>query len=53
MHVFNMSAGKNESEILTKDIYHANLNVDLMGKNVTQINDGITTNVYVDIKMLM
>ena len=31
-------------------MYHANLNIDLMGKNVMQINDGITINADDSIK---
>ena len=34
-------------------IYHASLNVDLMKKNVIQINGGITINVYVRVKNIM
>ena len=34
-------------------IYHANVNVDLIGKNVIQINGGITINVIVSVKNFM
>ena len=34
-------------------IYHASLNVDLMKKNVIQINGGITINVCVRVKNIM
>ena len=36
-----MITGKNESKIKIKKTYHANENVDLMGKNVIQIRGGI------------
>ena len=44
--------GKNESKILKK-IYYANVNVDLMGKNVIQINGGIMVNVDLSVKDVM
>ena len=31
-------------------IYYANVNVDLMEKNVIQVNGGITINIYVNVK---
>ena len=34
-------------------MYHANVNVDLMEENVTQINGGITINVDVNVKNVM
>ena len=34
-------------------MYHANVTVDLMEKNVIQINDGITINVDVSVKKFM
>ena len=37
------------SQRFSQNIYHANVNVDLMGKNVIQINDGITINVDVSV----
>ena len=44
VHVFKMITGKNESEILTKDIWWE-LNENLMKKNVIQIKSGIKINV--------
>ena len=49
--VFNKITGINKSKSLTKD--HANVNVDLMGKNVIQINGGTTKNVNVSVKNVM
>ena len=43
-----MITGINESKTLT-NIYHANVNVDLMEENVIQINGGIMINVNVGI----
>ena len=34
-------------------MYHANVNVNLKGKNVVQINGGITINIDVSIKNVM
>ena len=34
-------------------IYHANVNFDLMEKNVIHISGGITINVYVSVKNVM
>ena len=36
-----------------QSIYHANVNVDLMEKNVIQINGGIMINVDVSVKNIM
>ena len=36
-----------------QEIYHASVNVDLMEKNVIQINGVITINVYVRVKDIM
>ena len=47
-----MVTGINESKKLT-NIYHANVNVNLMEENVIQINDGITINVDVTVKSVM
>ena len=47
-----MIPGINESKTLTKQ-YHADVSVDLMGKNVVQINGGITINVDVSVKHVM
>ena len=42
----------NELKTLTK-FFHANENVDLMEKNVSQTNGGITTNVDVSVKNII
>ena len=47
--VFNMIITINESKILTKQ-YHANVNVNLIVKNVTQIKVGITIILSVSVK---
>ena len=44
-----MITGRNEWKILT-NIYHANVNVDLMEEYVIQINGGIIINVDVSVK---
>ena len=49
LSVFNVITGANESITLTS-IFHVNVNVDLMGKNVIQIYTGITINVDVSVK---
>ena len=49
LNVFNMITGRNEWKILT-NIYHANVNVDLMEEYVIQINGGIIINVDVSVK---
>ena len=49
LNVFNMIKGINESKIY-QSIYHANVNVNLMGENVIQINGGITMNINMSIK---
>ena len=36
-----------------KKIYHMNLNLHLMRKNIIQINGGITINIYVGVKNVM
>ena len=52
IHVFNMITGKSEWKILTKDIsYECKCRSD--GKNVIQINGGITMNVYECVKNIM
>ena len=50
MYIVNMIAGKSKSKI---KIYYANVNVDLMKRNLIQINVGITINVYVSLKNVM
>ena len=50
--VFNMITGINESKTLTKCL-SCELTVDLMEKNVIQINGGITINVDVSVKKIM
>ena len=47
--VFNMITGINELKTLRK-IFHANVNVNLMEENVTQVSGGITINVDVSLK---
>ena len=42
----------NESKTLTNQ-FHANVNVNLMKQNVSQINFGITINVDVSVKNIM
>ena len=49
IHVFNMITGKNESKILTKH-NHANVNVNLMGENVIQIENRIMISVHANVK---
>ena len=49
IHVFNKITGINESKILKK-INHANVNVNLMEKNVIQIKSGITINFDVSVR---
>ena len=44
LHVFNMITGISESITLI-NIYHENLNVSLIVKNVTGIKSGITISV--------
>ena len=52
IHLFNMIAGKNESKTLTEDIsWQCKCRLD--GKNVIQINDRMTINVYMSIKNVM
>ena len=52
LHVFNMITAKNESKILTKNI-SCKCNCRFDGKNVSQMNAGITINVYVSVKNTM
>ena len=47
-----MITGINESKTLTRK-FHANVNVNLMKQNASQINGGITLNVDVSVKKLM
>ena len=47
-----MITGINESKTL-QSIFHANANINLMEKNVSQINGGITINVHVIVKTSM
>ena len=47
-----MITGINESKTLTQK-FHANVNVNLMKQNASQINGGITLNVDVSVKKLM
>ena len=47
-----MITGTNVSKTLTKHV-HANVNVNLMEKNVIQINGGIMINVDVSVKIFM
>ena len=49
LSVFKMITGVNKSKTL-QSISQANLNVDLMEENVTQINGGITINVDASVK---
>ena len=46
-----MIASINESKTVTNDL-HVNVNVDLMEKNVIQINGEITINVDVSVKKI-
>ena len=52
LRVFNMIPCINESKTLTNQ-FHANVNVNLMKQNVSQINFGITINVDVSVKNIM
>ena len=52
IHVFNMITGKNGSKILRKDI-SCKCKCRFDGKNVIQVNGGITINVYVSVKNVM
>ena len=47
-----MISGIEESKTL-KNIFHVNVNVGLMKKNIIGINGGITTNVDVSVKKFM
>ena len=47
-----MITGINESKTVTNDL-HVNVNVDLMEKNVIQINGGIMINVDASVKKFM
>ena len=47
-----MISGIDESKTLT-NIFHVNVNVGLMKKNVIEINDGTTINVDVSVKKFM
>ena len=47
-----MITGINELKTLTKHI-HANVNVNLMGENIIQINDGITMNINVSVENII
>ena len=47
-----MIAGKNQSKISAKDI-SCECKIRFVGKNVIQINGGITINVYVSVKNVM
>ena len=49
IHAFNIITGKNESKISTKDI-SSKRRCRFDGKNVIQINGGITIAVYVSVK---
>ena len=53
LSMFNIITGINESKALTKHIYHANVNVDLMEENVIYINGGIMININVSVKNVM
>ena len=48
LSLFNMIPGVNESKT-----YHANVSVNLMEENVTQINSGITVHVNVSVRNMM
>ena len=49
-----MIAGINESKTLTKhNIYHSNVNINLMEENIIQINGGIMINVDVSVKNIV
>ena len=52
IHVFSMITGKNESKILTKDT-SCDCKCRFDGKNLIQINGGITVNVDVSVKNAM
>ena len=52
LSMFNMTTGINESKVLTKDISRK-FKCRINGKNVTQINGGITKNVDVRVKSVM
>ena len=47
----NVITGINESKTFTKHIYHANVNILLMVKNMIQIKFGITINLGVRAKI--
>ena len=51
LSIFNIITGINESKPLTKHIYHANVNVNIMVENVIQIKSGIMINVDVGVKI--
>ena len=50
LSVFNMITGLTESKILTENIHHANVIVNLMVEMVSQIKSGIMINVSVSAK---
>ena len=50
LHVFNMITEINESRALT-NIYHANVNVSLIIKNVAQIKSGIAISIGASVKI--
>ena len=52
IHVFNMITRINKSKIFKKNMYHANVNVNLMVKNVIQIKSGTTRNAGANVKIL-
>ena len=52
LSIFNIISGINKSKTL-KSIFHVNVNVNLMEKNVIQINGGITINVNVNVKNII
>ena len=52
IHIFNMITGKNESKVSTKDV-SCECKCRFDGKNVIQINGGITKNVDVSVKKVM
>ena len=50
LSVFNMITGLTESKILTENIHHANVIVNLMVEMVSQIKSGIMINVSMSAK---
>ena len=53
LSVFNMIAGTNELETLKKSLFQESVNVNLMEKSVSQINDGIKRSVDASVRNFM